>query len=235
MLSQARENWRWNPVSEWSFDRTGEFLTGPEGELIADVGIADPDQELARSQERIALLEGLLFDVPVVPHGGRRLSADHRAVLAFDPRDDGRFAEWHGTIDASNVGVFVPGTTTDLASVGRYNDTMLLLAGRHQLDTATITWMGTDLPDAVAADATFTSYTEVERAGERIEGVNSHGQVVMPGTDAFGNIVGVIRGDEVIPFRTELRWSWRGRLPENVYDDPGYPGTPTVPTDELAP
>lgn len=45
----------------------------------------------------------------------------------------------------------------------------------------------------------------------------------------------MIRGDEVIPLRTEFRWSWRGRLPENVYQDPEYPGTAPVPIEDLIP
>lgn len=358
-METLRDRWWWNPISDWSAGRTIDLLQSDTGLIVSDVGMGHPDRELARSRSRIALYESLLFDPPVAPHGGTPLGADHRVVLVFDPRGDGMFAEWHGGLDAPQVGIFVPGTMTDMANIGRYNDTFRSIAEVHA-DTAMITWMGTDLPDAVAADARLTQYSvegghrltsfvegmafgpdqtstivghsaggaiagfadfygvnvdrifhvasagtgpgvdhadkypptgiggtlrEVERYsmtapgdsievaqdagrlswaipddwghgydpdttpgfirletgrfadGTRLEGFESHSHVVQPGTDAWNNIVGVIRGGQVTPYREEFRnsiWGWR-RGWRNVYDDPDYPGTDPVPLTEAGP
>lgn len=358
MLEQARENWWWNPISEWSFNRTGEFLTGPNGSLITDVGMANPDLELERSRARLALYESLVLEAPLIPHGGTLLPDDQRALLVFDPRGDGRYAEWNGSFDAPKVGIFVPGTTTDMANIDSYNRRMRGIAQGESLDTAMITWMGTDLPDAIATDAVHTSYsteggraltsfveglglgstqeltlvghsagggivgaadalgvaadrilhvasagtgpgiahvddypdttiggdprriqrfsmtapgdpievaqragdldgwipggwghgydpdetpgfirletgrfTEGPKAGERLSGADAHSHVVQPGTDAFDNIIGVVRDAEAIPYREESSWGWLGRRYTNVYDDDDFAGTPPISLD----
>lgn len=90
--------------------------------------------------------------------------------------------------------MFVPGTTTDLASVGRYNTRMEDVAYGNPDTTATITWMGTDLPDAVTADATFTSYTLTggRHLTSFVEGLalSPHQELALVGHSAGGAIVG---------------------------------------------
>ncbi|WP_143553849.1 hypothetical protein [Serinicoccus sp. CNJ-927] len=50
-----------------------------------------------------------------------------------------------------------------------------------------------------------------------------------PSTDSWTNLVGVMTGGEVIPYREDGDWI----NPDNLYDDPGYPGTDPVPIDDL--
>jgi hypothetical protein len=171
----------------------GLFSDSAQG-LIADLRLRD--QELGRSRSRIELYTALLTPVPslraadVADPAGTVLRSDERAVLLFDPRGDGRFAEWHGALDADNVGIFVPGTTTDLASIGSYALRMEVLAGGR---TATVTWMGIDLPDAVASDATQTRYSAEGGAAllRFIEGLDVTDRTVTAvGHSAGGGIVG---------------------------------------------
>lgn len=162
--------------------------------LFADLRLRD--QELGRSSSRIEFYTSLLTPMPsrrgadVVDDTGMVLRADERAVLLFDPRGDGRYAEWHGAFDAANVGVFVPGTTTDMSSVRKYSRRMQLLA---KGDTATVTWMGIDLPNAVASDATQTRYSAEGGAAllRFVEGLDITDRTVTAvGHSAGGGIVG---------------------------------------------
>ncbi|WP_143553973.1 alpha/beta hydrolase [Serinicoccus sp. CUA-874] len=72
-------------------------------------------------------------------------------------------------------------------------------------------------------------WTEGADAGQRLEGRESHRHVVKPGTVAWANTVGIITGGDVIPYREDGDWIG----PDNVYDDPDYPGTHPVPIDDL--
>lgn len=346
----------------WIPDWVNRLVHGQmEGGFIYDFRMRD--QELARAQNRLQFYDELMERQPDLRGGpaldGERvvLDADQRALLVFDPRGDGLFAEWHGEFDAAHVGVFVPGTTTDMANIGRYNELMRDLAGEP--DVAGVTWMGVDLPNAVGADATRTRYSAeggeallrfAEGLGTRldadqsltaighsagggivnyadaigmnidrtitiapsgsalgIEGqtpdaypgtdwagvarnvqrftqtapgdpiwvaqnqdsipfvpdglghgtnpngsdqitrletgrdaggarVEGHSDVLNPDTDAWNNVIGVVTGGDVIPFRTE----WVPIIPgrpfvrrRNVYADDTYTGTDPVPIDQL--
>lgn len=177
---------------------TGKVLDGLTSDsaqgLLTDLRLRD--QELARSRNRIELYTGLLTPIPSLRAGdvtdgtGTLLGTDERAVLLFDPRGDGRFAEWHGALEAHHVGVFVPGTTTDMANIAGYARRMQLLA---KGDTATVTWMGIDLPDAVVADATQTRYSAEGGAAllRFVEGLDLGDRTVTAvGHSAGGGIVG---------------------------------------------
>ncbi|PZU50460.1 MAG: hypothetical protein DI571_01000 [Arsenicicoccus sp.] len=371
----------WYP--DWLGEQLVDGLMGDGAQtMLHDFRLRD--QELERSRDRLEFYEELVTPDPelrfsdVTDEAGLVLSADRRAILLFDPRGDGRYAEWHGEFDSENVGIFVPGTTTDMASIAKYRDNMESVARQG---TSTITWMGIDLPDSVASDATQTRYSEEggqallrfveglgmpERAvtavghsagggivgfadvygidvdrtlliapsgsglglhrplpwpldpwgaqpstpesyptqtwdgedrdvqrftmtaprdtirlaqesenvrwwvglpedwghgndpidtdqfirletgrwleptssdplpdgvevGDRLEGADSHGWVVTPPTDSWTNLVGVVTGGEVIPYREDGDWF----TPDNVYDDPGYAGTDPVPIDDL--
>ena len=147
---------------DWYVDLIIDGLTHDAAQgLVKDFRLRD--QELARSEARLEFYQELLqpLDTPrftaVEDAAGTVLPADARAVLLFDPRGDGRFAEWHGEFESENVGIFVPGTTTDMSNIGKYADDVRTLV---RPGTSAITWMGVDLPDAVAADATQTRYSE---------------------------------------------------------------------------
>ncbi|KUG52789.1 hypothetical protein AVL62_14535 [Serinicoccus chungangensis] len=363
----------WYP--DWLGETILEGLMGEDAQtLLHDFRLRD--QEVERSLARLELYEGLTEPLErprfadVEDAAGTVLPADARAVLLFDPRGDGRYAEWHGELDSENVGIFVPGTTTDLSNISSYVDRVQQLA--EDPDTSSVTWMGIDLPNSVASDATQTRWSEDggqallrfveglgmadrtvtavghsagggivgfadvygmdvdrtmlvapsgsglglhrplpwpldpwgeqpstpdtyprqtwdghdrnvqrftqtapgdsiavaqasedvrwwvglpedwghgdnpnssdqfirletgrwtggEHAGERLEGFDAHSHVVTPGTDAWTNIVGVITGGEVIPYREDGDWIG----PDNVYDEPDYPGTDPVPVDDL--
>lgn len=181
---------------DWMVDLMLEQMTGDDFQgLVHDFGLRD--QELARSQRRLDLYRSLLAPVPglrradVTDSACTVLPSDARALLLFDPRGDGLYAEWHGEFDAANVGIFVPGTTTDLSTIGGYAERVRTWA--DQPDTASITWMGVDLPDAVAADASQTRYSE--RGGQAllrfVEGLGmSDRTVTAVGHSAGGGIVG---------------------------------------------
>ena len=343
------------------------------------------DQEVKRSLARLEFYEGLTepSEHPrfsdVEDATGTVLPADARAILLFDPREDGRYAEWHGDFDSENVGIFVPGTTTDMSKIAGYRNNFETVV---RPGTSSITWMGVDLPNSVASDATQTRWSEdggqallrfveglgmsdrtvtavghsagggivgfadvygidVDRTllvapsgsglglhrplpfpldpwgaqpstpdsypaktwddearevqrftmtapgdtirlaqesenvrwwvglpegwghgndpidtdqfirletgrwgtpspdsgplpegvvpGDRVEGPDAHGFVVERSNDAWNNIVGVVTGGDVIPYREDGDWIG----PDNVYDDPDYPGTDSVPLDDL--
>ncbi|OLT39604.1 hypothetical protein BJF86_07030 [Serinicoccus sp. CNJ-927] len=161
------------------------------------------DQEVERSRKRRAFYNNLLAPVPelrfsdVTDDSGLVLSGDHRAILLFDPRGDGRYAEWHGEFDTENVGIFVPGTTTDMANIAKYRDNMAKVARRG---TSTITWMGIDLPNSVASDATQTRYSEdggqallrfVEGLGMPERAVTAVGHSAGGGIVGFADVYGM--------------------------------------------
>lgn len=66
-----------------------------------------------------------------------------------------------GTIneDTRNVGVFVPGTGTELSSLSQYRD-RVALSMRNSPQTATIVWQDADFPDSVPRDAPFSNYAD---------------------------------------------------------------------------
>ncbi|WP_134772027.1 alpha/beta hydrolase [Ornithinimicrobium flavum] len=376
-LEQLRATLPGDPFSRWVAGKVMDGLASPPSQgLLHDFRLRDG--ELARSRSRIAFYTDLLAARPglraqdVTDASGMLLPSDQRAILLFDPRGDGLYAEWHGDLEAANVGIFVPGTTTDMAGIEVYARRMAGIPAAVET-TAMVTWMGIDLPNAVVADATQTRYSSdggaallrfvegldlrdrtvtavghsagggivgyadvlgmvVDRTflvapsgsglgintplpfpfgewgaepdtpsrypavawdgetvrsttrftmtapgdailvaqasedvrfwvggvpddwghgldpndheqfvrletgrwtgGDRLEGMESHSWVVTPGNDAWNNIVGVVSGGQVIPYREERRWwgSWH-----NVYDDPDYQGTDPVPIDALSP
>ena len=155
-----------------------------------------PDLLLEESRTRIVLYEQMLYDDPVVLREDLPgLPGDQRMVILFDPRGDGRFAEYSGKLDAENVSVIVPGTGNDMAGMKDYNERFSGIAADHPDDTAVITWLGGDMPDAIGADAPDNTYTSdnghrlvtfVE--GLRTVGVGSH--ISLVGHSAGGAVVG---------------------------------------------
>lgn len=146
-------------ANSWLVDAARDQAEAEVAQLL-DGG--DP-RRLAAAQERLALFTQLSppgdtgRTVPVLDGGRVILPAGAPAVLAFDTRADGRFAQWHGPFGASNVAVYVPGTGTDLGSISTVDALMRRLV--TEPDTAGISWLGTDLPDTVPA-AAWTRYSE---------------------------------------------------------------------------
>lgn len=105
--------------------------------------------------KRIAFYHSILNDDSTAGTGPRQ-------ILVFDNAGDGKFAEVFGTIDGDteNLGVFVPGTTTSMDSIGNYAKNMSGVAhGDSSGKTAMVVWMGTDLPDEVS-NAVSASYAK---------------------------------------------------------------------------
>ncbi|WP_281964957.1 alpha/beta hydrolase [Serinicoccus marinus] len=162
------------------------------------------DQEVERSRKRLAFYNNLLAPKSelrfsdVTDDSGLVLSGDHRAILLFDPRGDGRYAEWHGEFDSENVGIFVPGTTTDMSNIGSYAQRVERWA--REPNTSGVTWMGIDLPNSVASDATQTRYSEdggqallrfVEGLGMSERTVTAVGHSAGGGIVGFGDVYGM--------------------------------------------
>jgi hypothetical protein len=106
----------------------------------------DLEDDISKAEDRIALYESIL--------------EDDRQIIEFDAAGDGTIVELHGDIGAGtkNVGVSVPGTTTDMSSyqgVADKSENFVIDSGG---ELAMISWMGGDLPDSVVQDAPFASY-----------------------------------------------------------------------------
>jgi hypothetical protein len=134
------------------------------------VDVDDPDSAEARNAKRIADYQQLLYEEVEQP--GRRsgmgdvgqdVPHGQHQILYFDPTGDGQIAEMWGTIgpDTRNVAVFVPGTTADMENFAGDSNKMRELA---EMDpdgqTVTVAWLGSNMPDAVGANAARTAYAE---------------------------------------------------------------------------
>ncbi|SOC58150.1 alpha/beta hydrolase [Ornithinimicrobium cerasi] len=139
-----------------------QFLASDAGLFVHDAPGVDPDRELAESRARIDLYRSLLLDAPPAPRLGDTsgIPAHLRLLLVFDPRGDGRYAEWHGRVDAPNVGILVPGTYSEMASIQDYSTEAARIARDHAATTATVSWLGTDLPSSIVSDASRRSFSE---------------------------------------------------------------------------
>lgn len=84
-----------------------------------------------------------------------------RNFLKFDPSGQGRAIEVVGTIDKNtqNIGVFIPGTGTELNSINGQRE-RAGLAMKNAPYTATIVWQDADFPDDVESDASFSNYAD---------------------------------------------------------------------------
>ena len=116
------------------------------------LGLNNDDLEgpVADLERRISLYESIL--------------SDDRTILFFDPAEDGAIAELHGTIDSRtrDVGVLVPGTGSDLSNYDSGTARRSREFANNRVDgrLAMVSWMGGDLPDSVATDAPFASYSK---------------------------------------------------------------------------
>lgn len=125
--------------------------------------------QIRTSQDRIAFYKQLLSGSLGKDNLKRNMrDTDVRQILVFDPRNDGRFAEVFGDIDtAKNVGVFVPGTTAAMETVGLYSASKSQVALHDDTgETAMIVWMDADFPDSILDDAKSTVYAA--NAGPRL-------------------------------------------------------------------
>lgn len=192
---QRREDAAWYVPGFWHDvnDLWDDLNQGP-GQFVRRTD--HPDLLLKESRERIALYEQMLYDEPEVPREGLPgLPGDQRMVILFDPRSDGRFAEYSGKLDAPNVSVIVPGTGNDMAGMKDYNERFAGIAANHSDDTAVITWLGGDMPDAIGADAPKNSYTSDNghRLVTFVEGLRTVGEaqfLSLVGHSAGGAVVG---------------------------------------------
>ncbi|MET7568146.1 alpha/beta hydrolase [Streptomyces sp. NPDC005492] len=85
-------------------------------------------------------------------------------LLGFSAEGDGRAIVANGNPDtADHTAVYVPGTTSDLGSIGGNIDRMVSTWQTADRDAdgqsvSTITWLGYDAPDSVVKDAPFEHY-----------------------------------------------------------------------------
>lgn len=192
---QRREDAAWYVPGFWHDvnDLWDDLNQGP-GQFVRRT--EHPDLLLEESRQRVALYEQMLYDEPVVLRPDLPgLPGDQRMVILFDPRSDGRFAEYSGKLDAENVSVIVPGTGNDMAGMKDYNERFAGIAADHPDDTAVITWLGGDMPDAIGADAPKNSYTSDNghRLVTFVEGLRTVGEaewLTLVGHSAGGAVVG---------------------------------------------
>lgn len=175
---------------------TRKFFASGAGPSVHDLAGVDPDRELAESRARIELYRSLLFDPPLAPRVGDKsgIPQDLRLLLVFDPRGDGRYAEWHGRVDAANVGILVPGTFAEMATMQGYSAEAADVALTNPGTTATISWLGTDMPSSLVSEASRRSFSEASGTHllNFVEGLGlkSERNVSLVGHSAGGAAVG---------------------------------------------
>jgi hypothetical protein len=151
-VNRAQAN-RVNVIAERS--RAQAALAELEGQLPrlrapgAAYELGQVEAEVADLKKRLELYGGII--------------EDGRQIVLFDPAGDGTVVELHGVIgkDTQNVGVLVPGTTTEMANydtIAGRSESFVKAAPEGEL--AMITWMGGDFPDTVARDAPSRSYAD---------------------------------------------------------------------------
>lgn len=86
-------------------------------------------------------------------------------LLGFSPEGNGRAIVANGNPDtADHQAVYVPGTTSNLASIagdiGRMENVWRVAAAEGNGSVSTITWLGYDAPQDVVKDAPFSHYAD---------------------------------------------------------------------------
>lgn len=134
----------------------------------------DLEGDITDAEDRMALYQSILDD--------------DRQIIAFDASGDGTIAELHGDIGSgtTNVGVQVPGTTTDMSSFQGVADTASSFVENSD-GLAMISWMGGDLPDGIVADAPDPSYAQ--DLGPRLAGFSQDVRQEIDHSTAGGNDV----------------------------------------------
>ncbi|MEU6078481.1 alpha/beta hydrolase [Micromonospora sp. NPDC047074] len=154
-------------------------LAGYRAQLTGDPALDHQLREtIERSQARIDLYESVI--------------AEHRKILSFDPSGDGSMVELVGdiTADTRNVGVFVPGTTAELANFERYHDAAVgFVDAAPRRDLAMVVWMDGDLPSNLFPQAPSASYADV--LGPRLADFSGQLRAEIAGSAAGGNDVQV--------------------------------------------
>jgi Alpha/beta hydrolase len=137
-------------------DRIAANRTAIEAELdaeqrrLARFEVSDPDGEATiASRARVELYQSII--------------AEDRKILRFDPSGDGAMVELVGdlTADTRNVAVYVPGTTSELATFERFHDGAVgfVEAAPHR-DLAVVVWMDGDFPDNLVPNSASASYAQ---------------------------------------------------------------------------
>jgi hypothetical protein len=108
----------------------------------------DPGGSIKDSRQKIALYQSIIDN--------------HRKIVVFDPCGDGALVELHGEITelTQNVGVLIPGTTTEMSSYEGAAKASRTFIQAEPKKLAMITWMGGDLPDSIWQDAAFVSRSQ---------------------------------------------------------------------------
>lgn len=167
----------------------------------AEMVLEDDDAAAAleRNTDRIAYYEKLLHEElpPAAVRRGGPAEVGHQ-IIYFDPSGDGTIAEVWGPLDekTTHVGLFVPGTTADMENFEGYSDKARLFALEDNTGgTTMVAWLGSDMPDAVVANAPNAHYAEAggKRLRDFTEGLHLPEQVDVTavGHSYGGAVVGV--------------------------------------------
>jgi hypothetical protein len=128
-------------------------LYGPPGN--------DPHGDMGLAEVK-AKADGLDAIKQRLDHAGTDLRPAY--LLGLDPRDDGKAVVSMGNPDtAANVATFVPGMTSDLATIGGNLGVADTIAKEAGGSTAVVTWLGYDAPDFVDGAAS-ESYADNGKA-----------------------------------------------------------------------
>ena len=175
-----------------------ELATAQDALLPAGRGAYPVYQRMVALQDQIATLTAEQQTYQSV------ILDPRRQILLFDAAN-GRFAELTGTIgpDTRNVGVLVPGTTTNMGGINGNVATYGSFADQSAGSLAMITWMGGALPQSIAPEAFEASYSqalapdlaafthEVRQEIEHSQAAGNAVQLTLAGHSYGGAVVGL--------------------------------------------
>ena len=111
-----------------------------------------------------------------------------------DPTAGTRVPFTVGRVDAANVGILVPGTFAEMATMQGYSAEAADVALTNPGTTATISWLGTDMPSSLVSEASRRSFSQASGTHllNFVEGLGlkSERNVSLVGHSAGGAAVG---------------------------------------------
>ncbi|MEU8757611.1 alpha/beta hydrolase [Streptomyces sp. NPDC048659] len=144
-----------------------EYLPNPSGQYPAVIKNPEWREWDKKYGDRKAHLESSLKGMDAIDERFAKTGKDglpEAYLLGFSPEGHGRAIVANGNPDtAQHTAVYVPGTTSNLGSIGGNIDRMVNLwrasdAAAPGETTSTITWLGYDAPQDIVKDAPFSHY-----------------------------------------------------------------------------
>lgn len=202
------------------------------------------EADLADARARVAMYERLLTEDTTVWEGGRQSTVQGHQVLIFDPTG-GRYAEVIGSLDATDLGVLVPGTGTNMLSMtgggSEYTKGLSFVeAAQPRGSLAVISYLGGPMPQELvfAVDNSY-ALNQADELASFVDGVrtSSSATITVAGHSYGGSVVGAaevagMHADRVL----HIESAGAGPYVTGI-DDYAYPDTPrysmTAPWDPI--